>query len=687
MLSNVKFAWKLTIAFGLLLAMMLSLVFVGLSQLNTARESIDLIVQDRVVKLRDAYSIREQYNQRAIAIRDVTLLTGEEGIRAAVSAFEASRADTQAFYKKLEESVRTEAGKASLARLSELQAKLRPVNDEVIRLVRVNRRAEAQDMIQSRVRPILVEVNAEIDRFVEVQASLMENANAAAQAQHASARQLMLGAALASVLLALAIGILIVRSINRPLSQAVAMAKALARGEIGDPIEVRTTEETGQLLQAMNSMQEQLRAFALAQSEMARQHDAGMIDQCMPAADFPGAYGKMAESLNALVASHIAVKMRVVEVVGRYALGDLTPEMDRLPGQKAKITKAIDDVKASLQAVNAELAGLVTAAGNGDFSRRGDAARYQYSFRAMVESLNALMQTADTGLSDVSRVLAALANGDLDQKITANYKGTFDRLKNDSNTTVERLRGIIGDVRSAADSLSSASAQISSTAQSISLAATEQASSVEQTSSAMEQMSASIGQNSENAKVTDTIASTASNEAAEGGDAVGRTVEAMKSIASRIGIIDDIAYQTNLLALNAAIEAARAGEHGKGFAVVAAEVRKLAERSQVAAREISELAGSSVALAERAGNLLSTMVPSIRRTSDLVQEITAASKEQTEGVVQINAALGQLSQVTQQNASGSEELAATAEQMSAQASSLQELMGFFRMSGTTGRAA
>jgi methyl-accepting chemotaxis protein len=509
--SNLKFAWKIAIGFALLLGLMLAQAFIGLSQLTAAGASIDLIVHDRVVKLREAQSIRDQYNQRAIAIRDVTLITGEEGIRAAVSAFEASRADTQAFYKKLEESVRTEAGKASLARLSELQEKLRPVNDEVIRLVRVNRRAEAQDMIQSRVRPILVEVNAEIDRFVEV--------------------------------------------------------------------------------------------------------------------------------------------------------------------------------KASLQAVNTELASLVTAAANGDFSRRGDAARYQYSFRAMVESLNALMQTADTGLSDVSRVLAALANGDLDQKITANYKGTFDRLKDDSNTTVERLRGIIGEVRSAADSLSSASAQISSTAQSISQAATEQASSVEQTSSAMEQMSASIGQNAENAKVTDTIASTASAQAAEGGDAVGRTVEAMKSIAGRIGIIDDIAYQTNLLALNAAIEAARAGEHGKGFAVVAAEVRKLAERSQVAAQEIGELAGGSVALAERAGDLLSTMVPSIRRTSDLVQEITAASREQTEGVVQINTALGQLSQVTQQNASGSEQLAATAEEMSAQASSLQELMGFFRMSGNTGRAA
>jgi methyl-accepting chemotaxis protein len=200
-------------------------------------------------------------------------------------------------------------------------------------------------------------------------------------------------------------------------------------------------------------------------------------------------------------------------------------------------------------------------------------------------------------------------------------------------------------------------------------------------------MTASISQNTENAKVTDGMASKAAAQAVEGGDAVKATVAAMKQIAAKIGIIDDIAYQTNLLALNAAIEAARAGEHGKGFAVVAAEVRKLAERSQVAAQEIGNVAGSSVELAEKAGRLLDEMVPSIRKTSELVQEITAASQEQSAGVAQINAAVVQLSQTTQQNASSSEELAATSEEMNAQATKLQETMSFFRMEATGQRPA
>ncbi len=272
-----------------------------------------------------------------------------------------------------------------------------------------------------------------------------------------------------------------------------------------------------------------------------------------------------------------------------------------------------------------------------------------------------------------------LAEGDLTAKIVVTSKDETGLLLSAMKNMVERLSQVVSEVRGAADNLSSASEEISATAQSISQATSEQAASVEETSASVEQMSASINQNTENAKVTDGMASTASKQAVEGGEAVGKTVSAMKQIAKKISIIDDIAYQTNLLALNAAIEAARAGEHGKGFAVVAAEVRKLAERSQVAAQEIGELASSSVEMAERAGQLLDTMVPSINKTSDLVQEISAASQEQSSGLGQINTAMSQLSQITQQNASASEELAATSEEMSGQAQQLQQTMEFFKV--------
>jgi methyl-accepting chemotaxis protein len=240
------------------------------------------------------------------------------------------------------------------------------------------------------------------------------------------------------------------------------------------------------------------------------------------------------------------------------------------------------------------------------------------------------------------------------------------------------LSGIVREVQMVVSSLAGASQEVSATAQSLSQASSEQAAGVEETSASIEQMTASIAQNTENAKLTDGIATQAALEAARGGEVVKATAAAMKQIASKISIIDDIAYQTNLLALNAAIEAARAHEHGKGFAVVAAEVRKLAERSQVAAQEISKVASDSVDLAEQAGVMFDALAPNIRKTSDLVQEIAAASEEQSSGVRQINGAVIQLSQTTQVNAASSEELAATSEEMSAQAEQLGRLMAVFK---------
>ncbi|MDO9003066.1 MAG: methyl-accepting chemotaxis protein [Aquabacterium sp.] len=274
-----------------------------------------------------------------------------------------------------------------------------------------------------------------------------------------------------------------------------------------------------------------------------------------------------------------------------------------------------------------------------------------------------------------------LAEGDLTVRIDATGKDETAQLLQAMQNMVQKLSQVVAEVNSGAEALASASEEVSATAQSLSQASSEQAAGVEETSASIEEMTASISQNTENAKVTDGMATKAASEATEGGEAVKATVAAMKQIAQKIVIIDDIAYQTNLLALNAAIEAARAGEHGKGFAVVAAEVRKLAERSQVAAQEIGSVASSSVELAETAGRLLDQMVPNIKKTSDLVQEITAASEEQSSGVGQINSAVSQLSETTQQNASSSEELAATAEEMSSQAEQLQQAMSFFKLAG------
>lgn len=290
---------------------------------------------------------------------------------------------------------------------------------------------------------------------------------------------------------------------------------------------------------------------------------------------------------------------------------------------------------------------------------------------AITKSLTAPIRSA-VQLAD------AVAEGKLKRPPADPHPDEMGQLNRALGTMVEKLEEIVTQVGLGAQQVAEGSAGLGTSSTALAAGASAQAETVSNVSTNISQVTAGIQKVAHHSAEGGKLIAATANEVRSGAKQILATAEALTAISTRIAFVEEIARQTNLLALNAAIEAARAGEAGRGFAVVASEVRKLAERSGVAAAEIRVLSNESMTVAEASREVMGKIVPDIERSAELMQQSSVAINEVSHGATGVNAAALQLGTVAQTNASAADNVAATSEQLSAQAQVLRQCVAFFK---------
>ena len=434
---------RLTAGFALLLALTLAIAAIGILSLGRLTAQLDSLAEQRDRSTALANELYDQANLIQINLQTLVYAPDDATRQRLRQDIQASRATVSSTLDALDALSTDAQSQALVAAVRTHGSTSSQINGQIAELLLADQHAQAQAMMLGEGSQAQATLGDAIKAVMTHVAELALLDRQQARQTAANARNAMLIAAIAALLGGCLLAFVLTRSLTLPLQRAATAARALANGQLDGPALRGGKDETGQVLDAIQASRQTLTTLIDGIKETGRQHELGNLSWRQDASALDGEYRTICQLLDAQFTDYTQAALLAGRLASRYALGDLSEDFPRVPGDKAELMHALDGVKSSISRINNEILHVSQAAMRGDFSVRGDEAQFQFGFRQMVSNLNQLMATADGSLGQLSQVLRAVAIGDLSHRMEGQYQGVFAQMRDDTNTTVDNLTTIV----------------------------------------------------------------------------------------------------------------------------------------------------------------------------------------------------------------------------------------------------